>query len=442
MQAQEFVEKLYKVCEARGIEQFEVFYSCRESSSLNVFEQEVINFNSNENQHVNLKIKLGKKIGSFSCEELEPKNLEMMIDKALANAQIVDNEDESFLHDGSGEYKKVEKLITLKDKLENLDKIAFLKELETKAYAENPLINKVINCSFSQSSSKFIMKNSLGLDVSEETDSASARIYLSAKKADNIKTGGWVTIFCSEEDFDADKLVKKAVEEAVKKLDAVDIKSQVTNVIFEHSTFATFIRTILGIFSANTVQHKRSKLAGKLGQKIASEKLTLIDNPLMAKNFGTTSFDGEGYPCYTKDVIKDGVLKTYLYNLKTANKDNVKSTGNSSGGEGVAVGNFYVQPGNLSLEELLKKLGKGVYIDDLQGLHAGLNITSGDFSFGAEGFLVEDGKITKALNQFTIAGNIYDLLMNIEEVASNLEFEFSQFGSPAVLVKNISIANS
>ena len=179
-----------------------------------------------------------------------------------------------------------------------------------------------------------------------------------------------------------------------------------------------------------------------MGEKIACEKFTLIDDPHLENGEGSCSFDSEGVPTKYKELISKGILKTYLYNLKTAKKDGVQSTGNAAKGGykgtiGISPFNLYVKKGEVSFDELLKKMDRGVIITDFAGLHSGLNSVSGDFSLAAEGFIVENGKKGKAFNQITVAGNFFELLLNIEEIGEDMKFSLSGTGSPSVLVKNL-----
>lgn len=161
------------------------------------------------------------------------------------------------------------------------------------------------------------------------------------------------------------------------------------------------------------------------------------------------NFDAEGSATHRKNVIAGGILNTLLYNLKTAAVAGKCTTGNASKAgyhAPVSVRPFtmYMAPGELTEEQLLKKAVRGVYINSLGGLHAGANPISGDFSLQSGGFMIEDGKKTSPVKSFTVAGNFYDLLKNIVGIADNMELPramgMTAFGSPSVLVENLSIA--
>lgn len=440
MQPKQFVDKLYETAKKDGIKEFSISYGCGSSSRIDVEDGKIGKRANSEGQGVSLAVKIGKSIGFFSCEELNEAIIPLMVKEAKENATLIDAEEENFFHDGSGDYKKVKKYKTLPE-FDNLDKEKYLLEVEKACYVLDKRVKKVISLYLAETRSSEIMKNSLGLDLQDESEAAYAVLYLSAEENGITRTGDEVILFDKKEDFNPELFAKKAVDKAISKLSAANIKSRKSKIVFENKTFAQLIGTFAGIFSAASVQEKRSQLADKLGESVASSIVSFIDNPLLENGYNTRSFDNEGYPTDEHMVIENGILKTFLHNLRTAHKDHVKSTGNGSGGRGISFSNFYLKEGEKSKEIILSEVGSGIYITDLNGMHSGYSPVSGDFSFGAEGFQIENGKIGKALNQFTISGNIYQLLKDIEMLGDDLEFSHSGFGAPTVMVKELAISS-
>ena len=300
-------------------------------------------------------------------------------------------------------------------------------------------INKVITTAFGQGEKEIVMRNSLGLNLADKQQFAYAYIYLSATDGKLVKTESKETAFQSKDDFDVNKMVEDAVTKVVKKLDAKDISNGCYPVLFEGKAFNNILMMLKGLVEAKNVQEHKSKFEEKLGKTVASDVLTVIDDPFLFGGFGTGAFDGEGCPSQYKEIIKDGVLQTYLYNLKTAHKAHALQSGNGDGND-VMVFNFYVKPGKKSKETLISEIKNGVIIDALNGIHAGYDMVSGDFSFGASGFEIVDGKIGQYLNQFTVSGNIYHLLENIVAVGNDLDFDYGQYGAPSVWVSSLNLS--
>ena len=247
--------------------------------------------------------------------------------------------------------------------------------------------------------------------------------------------------------MDTGAMTRKATENALRKLGGEVAPTGQYPVIFSADAMSDLLATFSGVFSAENVQKGLSRMAE--GQMVASEAVTLVDDPFCAENPSPRNFDAEGCPTAKKNVIEKGKLNTLLYNLKTAAVAGKQTTGNASKGSydspvGIQPFSMYLAGGELTPEELLKKAGSGVYINSLQGLHAGANPISGDFSLQSAGFLIENGEKTVAVKSFTVAGNFYEMLKNIVCAANNSHLPMAMgttaFGAPDVLVEGLSVA--
>jgi PmbA protein len=212
---------------------------------------------------------------------------------------------------------------------------------------------------------------------------------------------------------------------------------------------ADLLDTFSGIFSSEAAQKGLSQLAKAEGTVIASEAVTIVDDPFHPENPMPIHFDAEGSPTHRKNVVEKGVLNTLLYNLKTANLAGQRTTGNASKSNynsQVAVRPFtmYLAPGDMTEAALLQQAGNGIYINALEGLHAGANAVSGDFSLQSAGYLIKNGEKTAHIKGFTVAGNFYELLKKITAVADNVQLPMAlgmtAFGAPSVLVDGLSVA--
>ena len=181
---------------------------------------------------------------------------------------------------------------------------------------------------------------------------------------------------------------------------------------------------------------------------IASECLTVTDDPFREGYELQTHFDAEGAATFRKKVIENGRLNTLLHNLATAKKAGIETTGNASkagyaGSVEISPYCFCIEGSDITEEELFRLADNGIYVTDLMGLHAGVNAVTGDFSIEASGFMIENGKKGRPVKTFTVAGNFFEMIKNIEAVADNVKIGmggFTAFGAPSVLVKNISVA--
>ena len=244
---------------------------------------------------------------------------------------------------------------------------------------------------------------------------------------------------------EAVRTAKEAAEKTLFMLGAEPVKSGVYRTIFDPYAMGDLLGVFSGIFSSENAQQNMSLLAGREGEKIASDVVTLVDDPLLKGGFESRAFDDEGVACRTLNVVEDGVLRTLLYNLKTARKAGVKSTGSArkagyAAPVRVAPSNFFFKPGTKSLDELMQDVGEGLVITEVGGLHAGANPMSGDFSLIAEGYTVHEGKKDRPVEQITVAGNFYELLKSIRAVGSDLVFPGGGIGSPSVDVGELRVS--
>ena len=316
---------------------------------------------------------------------------------------------------------------------------------QDKLYAANPAVIDGTQTQGVAERSEIAIYNSKGLDLHSVT-SLSGLVAVAVVTNGQEMANDYQVKLAKLSTIDTDALTKKAAETALQKLGGDVAPTGQYPVVFDPEAMSDLLQTYSSIFSSEAAQKGLSKLASQEGQVIASEVVTLVDDPFHPTNPGARNFDAEGSPTHCKKVIEKGVFNTLLYNLKTAAVAGKKTTGNASKAGyaspvGISPFTMYLAPGEMSEEELIAKAGNGVYINSLGGLHAGADPISGDFSLQSSGFMIREGKKCEYVKSFTVAGNFYEMLKNIVCVASNLEMPgMSSFGSPSVLVDGLSVA--
>jgi len=227
----------------------------------------------------------------------------------------------------------------------------------------------------------------------------------------------------------------------VRRLNARKIATRKAPILFEPRTARSLLGDLFDAVNGGAIYRHASFLAGKLGEKIASAALTVIDDPTMPGLFGTSPFDDEGVRSRRTVVIERGELKSYLLNSYTARKLDLKTTGNASrgitGNAGVGPGNFFIEAGARSEEEIIRGLREGLYVTELIGANA--NTVTGDYSAGAAGLWIENGELAYPVAEITIAGNLKQMLLDLDQAASNLEFRGS-IAAPAILIGEMTIS--
>jgi PmbA protein len=232
-----------------------------------------------------------------------------------------------------------------------------------------------------------------------------------------------------------------AAQRVLRRLNPRKVETQKVPVVFEPRVARSLIGHIFECVHGEAVYRKASFLAGKLGERVASEKVTVIDDGTLPGLFGTSPFDDEGVPSRRTLIIDRGVLCSYLLNTYTARKLGLKTTGSASrgiaGNAGVGHGNLYLDRGAATVEEVLRAAGKGLLVTELMGF--GFNAVTGDYSRGASGLWIENGEAAYPVAEVTIAAGFSDMLQGIEMVADDLEFRGS-VAAPTLLIREMTVS--
>jgi len=233
-----------------------------------------------------------------------------------------------------------------------------------------------------------------------------------------------------------EEIARKAVERTVRQLGPRKIRTQNVPVIFEPTQTAWLMGFLFGCVTGTAVYQKATFLAGKLGQRIGNERITVVDDSLIPGELGSHPFDADGLPGQRTVVVERGVLKSYLCNYYAARKLGLRPTGNADGG-GVGPSNFYLEKGDLAAEAIIAGTKKGFLL--IRTLGHGLNSVTGDISRGAFGLWIEDGAVAYPVSEVTISGNLGRVLEGIEAVGTDLEF-LSPVTGPTVKVAEMTVA--
>ena len=447
MDSRTFIEELLKRGAARGVAS-EVCYECGSSFEAEVKNGELLQYNVSDSAGLGFRVLKDGHTGTASTQILDEEALDQLLDGALENAALVESKDEQFMFPGSERYPELNLYNPEIEAIPAGEKIDMAMKLEKLALSIDPRVTQAESCAVFSSSEERRMTNTLGLDVSARASLLGGYVTVVARDGEQVNTGTKVFFTMDPARVDLEAVAKAAVSEAVNGLGGIPVGSGKYRVLLRRDAAGVMLRTFAGIFSADNAQRGLSWLKGKEGEVIAAGCVTIMDDPLRADSPSSAPFDGEGVATYAKPIVENGRLNTLLHNLKTANKQGVQTTANACRSSyaapvGIAPTNFYFTPSQTGFDALLQKLGDGLLITELQGLHAGANAITGDFSLAARGFAVEGGKIGHPVSQITVAGNYYQLLTDIEAVGADLEFRIpgtSCFGSPSLLVKELSVA--
>ena len=446
MNFEKIKEAVRAAAEKFGIEEYEIYYMSDSNLSVETLKHEISTFSSGVSGGLCFRCLVDGKMGYASTELILPEEMEMLVESAKENAINTEKTEICGIFSGSEKYDTPKNKPYTPVSAEELKGVAL--EIQEKNYASSDKIcDGTQSCAMTFGFSVCIA-NSHGLDL--ENKVGTSIVYAAAVVKDNEESSDAFKMAKYEkESFDSTAIANKATELALEKLGATGVESGKYNIVISGKQMRSLLSAFSPAFSAKNARMGLSLLAGKEGQTVASEIVTLTDDPMREGNDIVTPFDAEGVATYRKNVIENGVLKTLLHNLESATLAGVKSTGNASkAGYSAPVGispySFCIEAGNYSFDELLGVCENGIYITELKGLHAGTNAVTGDFSLESAGFMIENGKKTKAVKSFTVAGNFFTLLKDVAALSNKVDTgvptSFTSYGSPDVLIRNMSVA--
>lgn len=435
-------DKFFELAKNAGITDAELYISESSDLSFGLFHGEVTSYENNNAKSFVARGIVNGRFGTASCDVWDSKKAEYLVNEIKGNALVNENDDPAIIFEGSPKYKKVS---TYTKDLENVtfeEKLNKMLELEREIKNGDPKVTEVAEVEYSERFESTTILNSKGLKLSQKSNYFVAFGVAVASDGKQVKSDYDLLLENDFSKFDPKALAKKIVSKTVSQLGGEAPKSANYKAVLAPSVVTSFLRTLVSYASSEEVQRKSSLFIGKLGEKVASSKITVEDRPL-EKTVFARSFDDEGVATYNKPIIKSGVLQTYLYNLKTAAKEGVTSTGNGfrrGDSMGVSSSFLYLKPGKKSQEELFELVKDGVYITQVSGLHAGLNAQSGDFSLQSSGFLIKDGKLDRGLDIITVSGNILKLFEDVKEVGSDVEVSPSGVSCSSLFVKKLTVS--
>ena len=370
-------------------------------------------------------------------------NVDFVLNSIIRNASLITKEEPYFIYGGDDDYPVLTEKETNFEEASTLDKINLCKEVDELLKKKCPYVYKT-ETAYSESSFEYNIVNSNGLNVSKKGKRASLVAELIASKDGDVKTSYDFLYITKMEDINLEEFTDKIIEKAISQFGADSVPSGEYDIVLDKGAARSLLSVFSGVFCATTVLKKMSFLEGKIEQKICGDNITIIDDPLHCLAMKQDSFDDEGVATKTKIVVENGVLKTYLHNLTTAKMMGTVSTGNGfkasvSAPVNVSVDNFYLKPGEKTLEELFETVGNGLYITGLDGLHAGVNQVSGNFSLKCSGYMIENGKKTRPVTLIILTSSFQYMMNNIVEIGNDLEFRGS-VGAPSVIVRKMSIS--
>jgi len=421
--------------------------------SVNVRMGEVETLKESGSRGLGLRVFLGTRSASTSTSDLTPDGIRQLVEGAIALAKVTEEDPFTGLPEAAEFGSIPDDLHLYYEDVYSLagpERIEWARRCEAAALAADPRITNSDGGSFDAATGRKVMANSRGFVGGYRTSYAGVSAAPLAMDANGqMQRDGWWSGARRLVDLDSPESVgQEATRRALRRLGARKVPTQRVPIVFAPEVARSLVGSLFEAASGDSIWRHASFLAGKLGTQIAAPSLTIIDdNAMLLPNgtggFGSSPFDGEGLPSRRTVVVQEGVLQTYLLNSYSARKLGLKSTHNASRGlagtPGIGCGNLFLAPGQFSADQIIGDVPSGLYVTSLMGF--GTNIVTGDYSRGATGLWIENGQLTHAVEEVTIAGNLSEMLMNVAAISNDLVFRGS-VASPTLRIDGMTIAGA
>lgn len=393
-----------------------------------------------------LRVFVGKRAAGTYTSDFSREGIERLVSSAVDLARATSEDPDAGLPEAANLGSLSQSLDLFYDDVYSLstqDRIDYARRAEAAAMSVDPRITNSDGGSFDAATGFKVLANSLGF-VGEYR-----RSYCSVSAVPIAQTDGsamqrdyWYSASRTLQKLESPESVgRKAAERTLRRLGARKVPTQRVPVVFDPQVARGLIDHIFDAVNGDAIYRHASYLAGKLGEQIAGENITIVDDGTMVGGFGSSPFDGEGVPTRSTVVVERGVLKSYLLNTYTGRKLGLQTTGNAArgltGNPGIGSGNFYLQPGDKEPRDIIRDIGRGLYVTEFLGF--GVNLVTGDFSRGASGLWIENGEFSFPVEEITVAGNLKDMFQNVSAIGNDLEFR-SSMAAPTLRVEGMTVA--
>lgn len=445
----EFARRLVDAAGGLGAEATEVYTSRSASTEMRIDRGKPESVKITRDQGFGVRVLLEEKMGFASSNDMDLETAKDLVRELLKNASHHTPDENNVIPEPVDGFCVDETLERYDDRIETLDpeaKIRKAVEIEKAAMEYDERIKGAMWLQYGDNATEDVIVNSRGAEYRSRGTAAYAFAWMIASDGPDTQSGSHDDVCAFFDELDAGALGRRAAENAVRMLGAGDIKSPEIPLVLPPETASSLFGFLAGMVNADLAQKGKTFFKDKLGEPVASERVTVIDDGKLPGGLASCSFDGEGVPTSTTTVIEAGTLKSFLFNAYAAKKGGTRSTGNAvrggyRGSPGISPTNFYVRPGDMGPDEIISGLSEALYVTDLQGLHAAVNTTTGDLSIPAKGIMIRGGEMAEPVQNLIIGGNLIGLLRGIEAVGSDLAWSSASgmIGVPTILTSPVRI---
>jgi PmbA protein len=427
---------------ATGDEQVEAFAEERTTTEVEALRGEVEGLTFAESRGVGVRVISGGRLGFAYAADPSLGEVRETVARARENAALASEDPFNALPEARA-FEPVDGLFSESlAAMATEDKVPIALGMERLATSSDPRVRKTEAVQYGDVVGRVAIASTSGVAAEDRGTGCWCAVVTLAEQDDDTQTGFSFKVGHRLDELDPDAVALEAVERAARLLGAAKPETARVPAVLDPVAASAFLGVLSGGLSAEAVQKQRSLFASLVGEQVASEALTLVDDGRLLDGPAAAPFDGEGVPTGRTELISNGVLNGFLHNTYTAKRGETSSTGNATRGyrstPGVGTTNLFVEPGTATFDELLRRAEGGVLIQDVTGVHSGANPISGEFSVGATGLRIADGALGEPVREMTVASTIPEMLRGIQAVGDAIRW-FSTVGTPPILLAEVTL---
>ncbi len=428
MDAEKLAKRLLGLMEKSGIDEGEVYIQLNRGIEIVLRDQAAERLRNKETGGFGLRLIDDHKMAFVHSSDLRDESLERTVEQGVELARGAAPDESNSLVEPAGGAEPVRAFDDTVESIPYERKLNLLKDIETLCFAYDPAISKIEFLSYWDSVTDTVVANTKGVFQQTSSTRFSANVSVVAERDGDVETGGEESESRFFDDLDPpSKIASRACWKATALLGGAPVTTQAVPIVFDRDAGFALLIHLLSMINGGNVADGTSLLEDKIGDTIGSALTTVVDDPTLPGGVESRGFDAEGTPSRRTVILDNGVLKSFLFDAKSASKAGFTSTGNArrdSFRQLPSVGgtNFFLDKGSTTQDEIIRSTEKGLWVVSLAGWWVGINPSTGDFSSGAKGLWIQNGEVSQPVKNVTIASNVLDMLAHVDAVGDDLYF--------------------
>jgi len=449
----ELMERAERILDAaKGTEEIEVYLSSGVDTEVQVYQGQIENLSSATSSGIGIRVlrdgTSGAQVGTAWAGSLDEEAIVDALREARDNARFATEDEFIAFARPDGVAGAVLELCDESVLTTPLDeKIAMAIELERLVRGADTRIRQVDSANYSDYVAEAAILSTAGIRAAYRQSGAYVSVEAIATDGASDQTGWGLSAGRAPRDLDINEASMDAVSRATRMLGAVKPASMKCTAVFDPRSASALLSIIGGALSGEAVVYGRSFFAGRIGEEVASPLFTLIDDPTDPRHFAASSFDGEGLACRRNVLIDKGRLLGFVYDTVSAHRAGTVSTGSAvrggiAGSPSAGCRALQLSPGELDQAEMFRRVGNGIFVESLTGVHSGVNPISGDFSVGITGLMIRDGQLAEPVREITVASTLQRMLLDVLYVGNDVEWLPGSAAGQSIAIDGIAVSGS